>query len=148
MIVCKWAFMKGNLASFTLLMILTPHSPFSILLFWCGPLKARNLPGKIQLKSPFSTLCKRRRNISSIKETASGVKINSSHNRFSSIIVLTLQGQIKGTAEDAGHCRNYLCLKKYETSYFIKIKCMHVFYFLCLFCFVCVCFLSSHKHAS
>lgn len=29
--------------------------PFSILLLGCGPLNAKNFPGTIQLKSPFST---------------------------------------------------------------------------------------------
>jgi hypothetical protein len=38
-------------------------SPFSILLFGWGPLKARNLPGIIQLKSPFSALCNRPRKV-------------------------------------------------------------------------------------
>lgn len=36
-------------------------SPFSILLLGWGPLKARNFPGTIQLKSPFSTRYNRER---------------------------------------------------------------------------------------
>lgn len=40
--------------------------PFSILLFGCGPLKAKNFPGIIQLKSPFSALCGRKLNLNNI----------------------------------------------------------------------------------
>lgn len=42
--------------------------PFSILLFGCGPLKAKNFPGIIQLKSPFSALCGTKLNYIHFKE--------------------------------------------------------------------------------